>query len=81
MPQEKQTTAVSQLKKWAEKNVINITGQDGVIYIQVDFFELLAEIEEALKIERQQIEDAYNQGTMDWDMTDEKDYFESTFTQ
>jgi len=70
MSNDKQTTAV----QWLQRQITLKCDAP----LGPSFKELF---EEALAIERQQIEDAYKQGTMDWDVTDEKDYFENTFTQ
>jgi len=75
MPQEKQTTAVSQLIELIEKHDKHFSY----------FFK--AEIEKAKEIERQQIEDAKIELYLfkGYDLEDSKkmasDYFESTFTQ
>ena len=77
MSNDKQTTAVSQLIEIYKGRKKNVSFRHTFNFIDA----VLADLEMQLPKERQQIEEAYNQGTMDWDMTDEKDYFESTFTQ
>jgi hypothetical protein len=81
MSNDKQTTALQQLKKYLQNDVdLKFLSQKDVDrinwYIDTYF----------LSIERQHIEDAYNKGinnglNIDYNTPDSEDYFESTFTQ
>jgi hypothetical protein len=87
MPQEKQTTAVSQLIERFEKRKETAKSIVEMVFITA----VLAELDSMLPIERQQIEDAYKTGvenegsehgkTYLYEKTHSENYFESTFTQ
>lgn len=79
-------TALTKLIKWTIENAFNITAQDGTKYIAIDHEELRENFDYWLKLERGQIQDAFDVGQANWDknmrdVATGKEYFTLNHTQ
>lgn len=79
-------TALTKLIRWTIENAFNLTGQDGTKYIAIDHEEMREHFEHWLKLERCQIQDAFDVGQANWeknfrDVATGSEYFSINYTQ
>lgn len=73
-------TVLQEIIQWTIENAFNVESQDGTNYIAIDHKEMRANFDKWLRKEREQIEEAFNNASLDSDKSGHA-YYSKTFTE